>query len=104
MISSTLTEISPRTAQLVAAPRARPRSEPPSGRQPNPGRAAAEEGPAPRSSRAPPPGRPRPAAAESRRGRGRWKVSVANGGRRALRRRRGGGAGDSSLPSAEWGR
>lgn len=65
---------------------------------PSPGRAEADEGQAPRSSRAPPPARHRVPEKS-----GRWKVSVANGGRRALQRRRGGGAGGLSLPSVETG-
>lgn len=65
---------------------------------PSPGRAEADEGQAPRSSRAPPPARHRVPEKS-----GRWKVSVANGGRRALQRRRGGGAGGLSLLSVETG-
>lgn len=102
---------SPPAAQLVAAP---PRSEPPCRRpSPSPGRAAAEEGPAPWSSRAPPPGRPRPAAASPREaralesfgcrmaaegaaaaaGRGRWRLLAPESGEwgglgRERRRRR----------------
>lgn len=58
------------------------------------GRAAAEQGPAPRSSRAAP--APPPAASPERRG--RWKVSLPNGGRG-----RGGGAGARAAPRSERG-
>lgn len=84
--------------QLVAAQSGRALSVLAGPRSPTPGRAEADEGQAPRSSRALPPARHLVHEKS-----GRWKVSVANGGRRALQRRRGGGAGGLSLRSVETG-
>lgn len=85
---------SPRAVQLVAAHSAYWRVH---RHQPR-ARAEADEGQAPRSSRALPLARHLVHEKSER-----WKVSVANGGRRALQRRRGGGAGGLSLPSVETG-